>query len=1043
LLSLMKKNNDITIVIAEDSRTQAEKLRSLLEGEGYTVFCAKNGLEALKLIKHHIPTVIISDILMPELDGYQLCRKIKNDNRLKHIPVVLLTLLSNPEDIVKGLECGAENFITKPYENEFLMSSLQRIVSNIELRQQQTVEAGLDVHFDGKNYRIDANQGQILDLLLSSIENFIRENKKLIQTNEQLKKTRKELKQLNQNLEKEVEKRAGKIIRLNSLLAAIRNVNQLIVKEKDPNRLLKTTCEQLVRIRDYHHAVCLYMDQSGKIKLIGQSGLGDDVARLSDYLEKGLLPACCTRVLEKENVVIIKNHAANCGDCPLISKEKEYKSISVPLKYNRRIYGILIIHSTQRISSIREEAGLLKEAAGDLAFALYDIELKAERDKANRELDKRTYDLNERVKELNCLHGLDEVMMLPGISISEVFHETLLLIRHAWRFPDITACRIEYEGQVFQSENFVETEWSMKTGLIIQGEKKGFLEVCYTEKIPGYTGDPFLEEDIHLQQNITGNLERFIQGKITEDKLIEQYKLLNQLVNSSPDLITVKDQEGRYILNNTAFIQFNGFQDPEKVTGKTDFDLFPGERAKRYAEDDSRVINTGEPEFNMEEMIPDTEGNERWFLTLKIPLTDESGNATGLIRIRRDITERKSYTIELIRAKEEAVKANRLKTAFLMNMSHEIRTPMNAIIGFSDLLSKSDITDPDRNTFLRIIIENSQQLLRLIDDILDISKIESGLVEIAPKIFSMRDMISELVEYFKNQRNLVGKKDLDIRIQEECINVDYKLSTDPVRLRQIISNLMENALKFTESGTIEIGYEITSFKSPDDEKSGADEQSYLRFSVKDTGIGIKKENYSFIFDRFSKVEGKIKLYSGVGLGLTISGNLVHLLGGEIWVESEVDKGSCFYFTIPYKQTHKERETAKKSEMTEMRYDWKNKLILVAEDEESNYSLLKYGLEKTGATLLWAKNGKEAAEMCQSDSSIDLVLMDIKMPGMDGLEATRMIRINRQDLPIIAVTAYATNDDMKQCKEAGCDEFISKPINFEDLFVKINSCFDKS
>jgi len=130
-------------------------------------------------------------------------------------------------------------------------------------------------------------------------------------------------------------------------------------------------------------------------------------------------------------------------------------------------------------------------------------------------------------------------------------------------------------------------------------------------------------------------------------------------------------------------------------------------------------------------------------------------------------------------------------------------------------------------------------------------------------------------------------------------------------------------------------------------------------------------------------------------------------------------------------------------MTEMRYDWKNKLILVAEDEESNYSLVKYGLEKTGAILLWAKNGEEAAEMCLTNKAIDLVLMDIKMPRMDGLEATRMIRINRQDLPIIAVTAYATNDDMEQCKEAGCDEFISKPINFEDLFVKINICFDKS
>lgn len=894
------------IVIAEDSMTQAEQLKYILEKEDYVVLHGRNGKEAWDIIQREKPVLVLSDVVMPDMDGYQLCSKIKKDNRLKHIPVVLLTLLSHPESIIKGLECGAENFITKPYENEFLLLSLRRIISNIELRKETDTEFGLNVHFNRKIYRIDASRVQILDLLLSSIENSIRENKKLIQTNEQLQKTRKELKQLNQNLEKEVEDRTEKIKRLNSLLASIRNINQLIVREKDPGQLLQIACDQLVGIRDYHHAVCLYMDQSGEIKLMRQAGLGDDVGRLSDYLEKGLLPACCTRALEKEDVVILKDHSANCGDCPLITKEKEYKSISVPLKYNRRIYGILIIQSFQRISSMREETGLLSEAAGDLAFALYDIELKAEHDKVNRELAKRTYDLNERVKELNCLYGIDEISTLPGITLSEIFDETIHLIQTTWQYPEITQARINFRGEVYQSENFRKTKWMMKSNIDLDSKKVGSIEVCYLKRKTDVNGGPFLDEEIHLLKQIAWQLSKFI------------------------------------------------------------------------------------------------------------------------LRFREES--------ELVEAKEKAEETDKLKSAFLMNMSHEIRTPMNAIIGFSELLSDSGLKNDNNAEFINIIQENGARLMQLIDDILDISKVEADSLNIELREISIPQLLSELLQTLEIEKNALGKSAIDIKVSGNHQDSNLVVKTDSTRIRQIFLNLLNNALKFTESGTIEFGYSIIDPKTKERITRNENTSTSVEFYVKDTGIGIKEEDLDIIFDRFAKIEGKTKLYDGAGLGLTLSKKLVNLLGGEIRVESVPEQGSTFYFTIPCEQSAGEMIKQDLKESPPDKFDWTNKTVLVAEDEESNYVLLQYILQGTNVTIQWVKNGEEAVDYCQSNGDVDLILMDIKMPVMNGLTATQLIKKSNKNLPVIALTAFAAENDREESINAGCSDYMSKPIDADNLML---------
>ncbi len=385
----------------------------------------------------------------------------------------------------------------------------------------------------------------------------------------------------------------------------------------------------------------------------------------------------------------------------------------------------------------------------------------------------------------------------------------------------------------------------------------------------------------------------------------------------------------------------------------------------------------------------------------------------------------KDRTIDLEIAKEKAEQSDKLKSAFLANMSHEIRTPMNAIIGFSNLLNDNDIVREDKDELVSHIIHNSNTLLHLIDDIIDIAKIEAGQLEIYKKNCQINKILNELFETFSEKKKLLHHKDLDLVFKPGIENLNFTTYTDPIRIQQILTNLIDNALKFTESGKIEIGYTLKE----------ENENSSIQFFVKDSGIGLSKEQQGQIFSRFTKFENdKKKLYRGAGLGLAICKNISNLLGGDIWVESELKKGSAFYFTIPYLKVSE--NNILKENQKENIYNWAGKSILVAEDEESNFRFLEMVLSKTNVNLIRAKNGIEAIEKFQKNN-IDLILMDIKMPHMDGHEATRRIRKIDKDIVIIAQTAFAMENDERISIKAGCNDYIAKPIRKPKLLELIN------
>lgn len=383
---------------------------------------------------------------------------------------------------------------------------------------------------------------------------------------------------------------------------------------------------------------------------------------------------------------------------------------------------------------------------------------------------------------------------------------------------------------------------------------------------------------------------------------------------------------------------------------------------------------------------------------------------------------------DLIETKERAVESDRLKTVFLQNMSHEIRTPMNAIMGFSSLLVTEDDDKATMQEYSKIISQRCTDLLGIITDILDISRIETQKITLENENINLYDLFKELEPIFKEEQNQKEKQHLEIDIQFGS-SEDYNLFADRGKLKQIFTNLFCNALKFTERGRITVGYEI----------NGAGK---LVFYVSDTGIGISKKEHENIFDRFNQIEqGKNRIYGGTGLGLSIVKGLVNVLGGEVYLSSELDKGSTFSFTISNESMVSSKPESK-TISTNKEFDFSGKTLLIVEDDIPNALYLQEVFAYTNIQVLNAYDGYEAVQLA-TNHKIDVILMDIRLPELNGYEATEQIRKQNSEIVIIAQTAYASTEDKSQALNSGCNEYLSKPVKANKLLNMVNKYLDKT
>ena len=396
-----------------------------------------------------------------------------------------------------------------------------------------------------------------------------------------------------------------------------------------------------------------------------------------------------------------------------------------------------------------------------------------------------------------------------------------------------------------------------------------------------------------------------------------------------------------------------------------------------------------------------------------------------------NIERLKQREYSLIMAKEHAQAQEKIKTTFLSSVSHEIRTPMNSIIGFAELLKETS-SPREKDQYIDIIKNSGEHLLGIINDIIDVSKIESGTLNIKIQRININELIDELVDIYKSDNRLKGK-DVKIVSFKPLDNEEANIISDGMRLRQVLSNLMDNSVKFTFHGEIELGYRIIGNKKNEDE-------TLLNLYVKDTGIGIPKEEHRLIFDRFHQVSEGDEII-GSGLGLAIVESLVKKLGGQIRIKSRKDEGTEFNFSIPFLKVKKELHGGDTQDKSVSKPNLKNRHILIAEDVPANYKLIAAVLKGTFAKLTWVKNGQQAVEAILSHDDFDLILMDLHMPVMDGYKATEHIKTINSKIPIVALTAYAIEGDMEKALNAGCDDYITKPISIPDLYQKIKFLLD--
>jgi len=517
---------------------------------------------------------------------------------------------------------------------------------------------------------------------------------------------------------------------------------------------------------------------------------------------------------------------------------------------------------------------------------------------------------------------------------------------------------------------------------------------------------------------------------ITERKNAEA--LLNDIIENNPLSIQVVDKDGYTIRGNPAFIELFGSAPPSGFSIFDDLKSKSPDLGKLVSRvKNGEIVQLPDIYFNAHDAIEEAPDIPLWIRALIFPLKDSIGKPERFVFMHENITERKIAEQELIKAKEHAEESDRLKSAFLANMSHEIRTPMNGILGFSELLKNPGLTGKQQQEYIGIIEKSGARMLNIINDIVDISKIEAGLMNVNIRETDINEKIEYIYMFFQPQ---VEEKGMQLLFRNSLPQKEAIIKTDNEKVNSILTNLVKNAIKFSEEGSIEFGYE----------RKGNE----LEFFVKDTGIGIPEDRQEAIFERFIQADISDKMArQGAGLGLSISKAYVEMLGGKIWVESEIGIGTTFYFTLPYNTGSEEKKTYEKSVPVQN----ENNLIIpgvpglktvIAEDDETSEMLISINIKEFSKEIIKVRSGDEVVEVCRKNPDIDLVLMDIQMPGMNGYEATRLIRQFNQNVIIIAQTAFGLTGDKKKSIEAGCNDYISKPIKKDELMALINKYFRK-
>lgn len=660
------------------------------------------------------------------------------------------------------------------------------------------------------------------------------------------------------------------------------------------------------------------------------------------------------------------------------------------------------------------------------------------RKEAEALIEAKSIELYEKNKQLNDLNNaLEKILIKRNQKIKEKNKQFLDLIENVsdiiftispdgfFTYVNPVLCRVtKFSEKELKGSHF--------TKLVRQDHKKQII-IHYLDQINSLKDVTNIEfpiinklgELVWLNQTarIVLNDRNVVKELVVVSRDVTEIKKANELLKQSEEKyrgvienlklgILEVDNSDRIIKAYPKFCQLSGYTE-EELIGKSPIELFLDRDSKKVMKEQNKNRIRGKSGV-YEVGLKKKNGEIAWVIISGAPFYNSNGELAGTMGIHWDISERKKMESELLNAKLKAEELNKVKEIFMANMSHEIRTPLNGIIGMTELLKNTKI-DSSQKQYIDSIYSSSENLLVLINDLLDISKIEFGKLNLELTNFNLFELINKNIELLKVKAD---NKSIKV-ISKLDGNIPPILIGDPIRLGQVFLNLYSNAIKFTEKGEIDITIDLIKTKK---------DVHKIRFSIKDDGIGIEESKMKLIFDNFSQAEeSTTRLYGGTGLGLSISKKIVEIMGGELMVESELGKGSEFYFEVDFQSIDEKQTETSSEDIYEFITDFKNAKILVVEDNPVNRLLITTILKEWNCDVVNAENGEDAIKKC-IDDDFQLIFMDLRMPVLNGCEATKILREEYHlKTPIIALTANAINNEGFDCVNMGMQGYISKPF----------------